>query len=214
MNLPKKDTFGNNVLSYSQMATFKRDRVEYFNRYILKKPFISNKYIKFGSKVGGALEKNDFELFTKNERAVLSKITRLDQFERRIILRFDDFYVIGFMDTNSLDLTRIIDYKTGGKNKEKQYEGIEYNQLQVYALAIHQETGINVQDASVEFIRRKGNAFRGEPLMVDNEEPIVIKQDVSTARLDDVKEDIIRTANDISDFYGDNKEDSGMLKLF
>ena len=46
---------------------------------------------------------------------------RLDLFERKTILNYDGFYVLGFIDTLKDDFSELIDYKTGGKNKEHQY---------------------------------------------------------------------------------------------
>ncbi len=35
MDLPRKDKYGNNYLSYSQLSTFKRSKEDYYNQYIL-----------------------------------------------------------------------------------------------------------------------------------------------------------------------------------
>ena len=80
MDLPKKDKKGNSYLSYSQIQTFKRSKDDYYEQYILKKPFEGNAYTDFGSKIGEALEKNDFTKFAKREQKVLGNITRLDEF--------------------------------------------------------------------------------------------------------------------------------------
>jgi hypothetical protein len=205
MNLPKKDKKGNSYLSYSQIQTFKRSREDYHNQYILNVPFEGNEYTEFGNKVGKALEFNDFTGFAKDEINVLSQVTRLDQFEKRVFLRYDEFYLIGFIDTASANNTVIIDYKTGGLNKQSEYTSKSYNQLQTYALSIRQETGTHVQSASVEFIRRKGNAFIGENLTVFNDPPLVIPQDLSEERLKHVYWDILKTAKEIEKFYKENK---------
>ena len=204
MNLPKKDKNGNGYLSYSQLSLFKRDKTAYFEQYIIGKPFEGNEYTEFGSNVGKALETNNFEKFTKNEAGILQKVTRLDEFERRTMLKFDEFYVVGYIDTNTKCLDEIIDYKTGGLRKEKQYSDNDYTQLHLYALSLRQETGVTPTKASVEFIRRGGNAYRGEKLVVANEEPIKINIDISYDRLKDVYYDTIRTAKEIDQFYKTN----------
>ncbi len=201
INLPTKDKFGNSYLSYSQISTFLKSKEDYYKRYILKEPFVSNKYIDFGNKVGKALQENDYSLFMKREKEVLNKVTRLDIFERKTILNYDDFYIIGFIDTCSEDLTKIIDYKTGGLKKEFDYVSEDYNQLVYYALSLRQETGVNVNEASVEFIRRKGNAFRGEALTVADEEPIKIEIDLNENRLKKVYYETIKIAKEIELFY-------------
>lgn len=205
MNLPSKDRNGSSYLSYSQISLFKRSKEDYYNSYILKKPFEGNEYTDFGNKVGKALGGNDFSKFKDSEKNVLKNVTRLDQFETCVFLKYDQFYVIGFIDTNSTDMIRIIDYKTGGLKKEFQYQDEDYNQLQIYALAIRQEHGIVVQDASVEFIRRGGNAYRGQNLFVKEEQPIIIEQDLSEERLKSVYWGIIETAKQIEQFYKENQ---------
>lgn len=205
MDLPKVDKKGNSYLSYSQIATFKKSREDYYNQYILKVPFEGNDYTDFGNKVGLALEKNDYSKFNTKESKVLSQITRLDHFERSVFINYEGFYLIGYIDTNSDNLRNIIDYKTGGQRKEFQYMESDYNQLQTYALGIRQETGVNVQSATVEFIRREGNAFIGQKLTVANEKPIVIHQDLSEERLKHVYWDILKTAKEIEIFYKENK---------
>jgi hypothetical protein len=205
MDLPKKDKYGVNRLSYSQMSTFKKSKDLFYQRYIVGEEFQTNEYIEFGSKVGSALEKNDFSKFSKQEVEILNKVTRLDEFERPVFLRYSEFYIVGYVDTVNSDLTEIIDYKTGGLKKEFQYMEDDYHQLQIYALAIQQETGVAPKKASVEFIRRKGNLYRGQSLFVGDEQPIKIDIDVGSSRLMDVYLDILKTADEISEFYKDNK---------
>jgi len=201
MNLPKKDKNGNSYLSYSQIALFKRDLNQYHEQYILNKPFEGNEYTDFGSKVGTALETYNFNGFHNDEIDTLKKVTRLDLFEKKTILNYDGFYVIGFIDSCSSDYSQIIDYKTGGKGKHLEYSKEDYNQLHIYALSICQETGITPTKASVEFILREGNAFRGERLRVANKEPIKIDIDINMNRLNSVYWDVLKTAKEIEKYY-------------
>ena len=123
MNLPTKDRNGKNYLSYSQIQLFKQSKEDYYKRYILNEPFKGNAYTDFGSKVGYALQYNCFDNFTEQEKTILNQCVRLDEFEKCVKLDYDNFYIIGFVDTNSFDYGHIIDYKTGGRNKEYQYKG-------------------------------------------------------------------------------------------
>jgi len=201
INLPSKDKNGNSFLSYSQISLFLKDKEEYKNRYIIREPFKSNAYIDFGLKVDDALVKNDFSLFTKSEVNTLSKVTRLDLFQKKIIINFEGFYIIGFIDSCSNDFKELIDYKTGGKNKENEYKKDEYNQLNYYAIGIHQEVGYYPDKLSVEFIRREGNLYRGERLKVSNEEPIKIDFKVDQKYLVELYNETINIANEIETFY-------------
>lgn len=196
INLPVKDKFGNNLLSYSQINTFLKSRKEYYKNYIIKEPFYPNKYLKFGKKIGDALQKNDFSLFTNIETEVLKKCTRLDLFERKTILKFDEFYMLGFIDTCDNNLDTIIDYKTGGLNKEFNYLKEDYTQLCYYALGILQETNKAPKNAFVEFIRRDNNTMK-----VCNENPLTIEIDISEKRLNKVFNDTLIIAKEISEFY-------------
>ena len=200
LDLPKKDKDGRSYLSYSQIQLFKRDKEEYYRRYILNEPFEGNAYTDFGSKVGEALENNCFDYFNENEKKTLSKCVRLDEFEKEVKLDFGGFYLIGFIDTNSSDYKTIIDYKTGGNNKEHQYKEEEYTQLCYYALALRQQFGITPERAHVNFIRRNGNAFRGEELIVGNES-FLVDVDISYERLKSVYWNTIDIAKEIESFY-------------
>ena len=207
MELPKKDKKGKGYLSYSQISLFRTDKQEYKEVYINNKPFKGNEYTDFGKKVGNALEQNNFNEFTGTEATILKLCTRLDLFERKTILNYDEdnFYIKGFIDTINNDLSHIIDYKTGGKQKEFKYSEDNYIQVQLYALSIMQETGVKPSKGTVEFIRRKGNAFKGQKLTVDSEPPIKIDIDLSLPTLKHVYWEVLETAKEIEKFYLCNK---------
>lgn len=205
LDLPKKDKEGVSYLSYSQIQLFKRDKNEYLERYILNKPFTGNAYTDFGSKVGEALESGNFDNFTSQEKRTLNKCIRLDEFEKKVTLDFEGFYVLGFIDTNSSDLKEIIDYKTGGRNKEFQYLEDDYTQLCYYALALKQKYGVLPEKAYVNFIRRNGNAFNGEALTLGIE-VLKIEIDISIKRITKVYNETKLIAKEIESFYKQNKK--------
>jgi hypothetical protein len=203
LDLPKKDKNGKSRLSYSQIKCFKENKQDYINRYILNEPFVSNEYIDFGSKVGEALEQNNFNNFHELEEDILRKVERLDEFEKFVKLDFGGFVMFGYIDSNTKDLSRIIDYKTGGKKKELIYSKDEYTQLCFYALALKQEYNKTPNKAEVHFIRRAGNLYRGQELVVAQEDPIVISVDISQERLKKVYWETIEIAKEIEVFYID-----------
>lgn len=206
MNLPSKDRKGNSYLSYSEISLFLKDKDAYLNSYINKKAFVSNEYIEFGNKVGKALELNDFSNFSESEKITLQKVTRLDIFERPVFLRYDDFYIIGYIDTCDSRLTKIIDYKTGGKDKDKQYLNDDYTQMNYYSLAIKQETGSFPKSVGIEFIQRKGNLYKGESLTVSNEPIISISLHICENKLKRLYWNTIDIAKEISNFYKINRK--------
>lgn len=203
LELPRKDKNGNSRLSYSQIKCFKESKQDFINRYILDEPFVSNEYIEFGSKVGEALETNNFNNFHELEEDILRKVERLDEFEKFVKLDFGGFIMYGYIDSNTHDLSKIIDYKTGGKKKELIYSKEDYTQLCYYALALRQEYGVTPDIAQVHFIRRGGNLYRGQDLVVAQEDPIIIDVDITEERLKRVYWDAIETAKEIEDFYLD-----------
>lgn len=198
--LPRTDKDGNCYISYSQHSKWKYSKKDYIKSYFLGERFEGNAYTDFGTKIGEALENNDFSEFDKRELKTLKKITRLDEFEREIRLDLGDFYVLGFIDTNDKDCNQLIDYKTGALNKVAEYEKDGYDQLAIYAAAIEQETGKLPKSAHVELIERTGNAFRGEPLEL-GKEVVKIPQDISPERIERVKKEVLEVATEISDYY-------------
>ena len=209
IDLPKKDKHGKSILSYSQINLFLKDKNSFYKTYILKEPFYENKYMRFGSKVDKAIQDNDYCLFTKQEKEALSKVTRLDIFQKSVFINFDEFYMVGFIDTVSSDLTELIDYKTGGVGKDEKYKGLDYTQLCYYAIGLKQETGITPKKASVEFITREA---KNNGLYVSNDPVIKIDVDISQERLDYVYYETIKIAKDIEAFYLDYVKNVKSLK--
>lgn len=202
MILPKKDKDGVPYLSYSQISGFLYNKSDYIKSYFLNESIQFTTYIDFGSKVGEALEHNDFSAFDKDEQETLKKITRLDEFEREIRLDFPEygFYVKGFIDSINKKLDHIIDYKTGGVNKVGEYEKDTYIQGQLYALGIEQHCKKLPKKVEVILIERYGNAFKGEPLKL-GKEIIHIPIDISAKRLQYAKDLVIDTAHEISKYW-------------
>ena len=198
--LPRTDEEGRCYLSYSQHSKWKKDKKDYIKSYFFGERFEGNAYTDFGSKIGEALENNDFSGFSEKEQKVLNKITRLDEFERKICLDFGDFYVLGFIDTNNKDLTILVDYKTGDMGKIEVYESDDYDQLGIYAAALEQETGKLPEQAYVELIERVGNAFKGEELALGSE-VVQIPQDISPKKIKEIKKDVVKVATEISEYY-------------
>jgi hypothetical protein len=207
--LPKTTPEGIPYLSYSQISTWKKSKRDYIRQYFFGEDFSGmSDYMDFGSKVGNALEKNDFSEFTKEEQKFLKTIPRYDQFEREINLQMDGYFVKGFIDTNTTENTekgelvkKIADYKTGEiEKKESEYASDDYIQLDIYAASIQQETGVLPEEVSVFLIDRTGNAFKGEPLRL-GERYITITKKVDDKRVKVVMNEVNKIAQEISDYY-------------
>jgi len=210
--LPRVDDEGFPYLSYSQISTWKKSKREYIRQYFFGEAFEGNAYTEFGSKVGEALENNDYSGFTVKEKKFLKTIPRYDEFEREIKLQLDGFYIKGFIDTNTLDLQqscgvevemvdKIADYKTGDVDKKTaEYESDEYTQLDIYAGAIKQETGVLPSDVKVFLIHRTGNAFKNERLKL-GDRFVTITKNVTQERVDTVLKEVQEIALEISQYY-------------
>ncbi|AGO47866.1 hypothetical protein Phi40:1_gp001 [Cellulophaga phage phi40:1] len=203
IELPKKDETGKSYLSYSQYSKWKGSKKDYIKSYFLGEKFEGNAYTEFGSMIGEALENDNFDGFEPHEVRLLSSVTRLDEFERKILFDLGDFGVLGYIDTNDNKggvVTTIIDYKTGALDKEEVYQDSDYDQVTIYAGAIEQETGVLPLKGWVELIERNGNPFKGEQLTLGGS-VVTIDQDVSREAVDAVKGRLIKVAEDISDHY-------------
>lgn len=200
MELPKQDKHGVPYLSYSQLSSFLYNKKDYIKSYFLNEPIKFRDYIDFGSKVGNALEKNDFTKFDKTEQATLKKIKRLDEFEKEIRVDFKDFYLKGFIDTNTFKLDHFMDYKTGSLGKETEYIKPNYIQPHIYALGIYQMCGKMPTKAEVVLIERTGNPMRHEPLKV-GKQIMHIPIDISKKRIEEAQALVIKTAEEISRYW-------------
>ena len=210
ITLPKTDKVtGRPYLSYSQISTWKKSKRDYMRQYFFGEDFSGmSDYMDFGSKVGNALESNNFSDFNKTEQEFLKTLPRYDEFEREVNLDMGEFFVKGFIDTNTTENTekgelvkKIADYKTGEiEKKESAYTSDDYIQLDIYAAAIQQETGVLPEEINVFLIDRKGNAFKGEPLVL-GDSYITITKKVDAKRVEQVKNEVHQIALEISDYY-------------
>ena len=199
--LPRRDKEGNHYLSYSQISTWKRSKRDYIRQYFYGEGFKGNPYTDFGSKVGEALENNDFSGFDEEDAEFLATVPRYDQFEREIKLKMDGFYVKGFIDTNTKDCIKLADYKTGDiLKKTPEYESDDYNQVEIYSAAIEQEEGVLPECGQVFLIGRKGNSFKGEELRLTREFATIDKE-VNPERIKQVLAEVQKVAEEISSYY-------------
>lgn len=204
--LPQKDDKGEQYLSYSQKTKWNRakSKRDYIRSYFFKEKDTNaalSLYGDFGTKVGEAFENNDFSGFTKKEAEFLKTVPAYDEFEKEVHLHMDDFYVMCFIDSNTSCMTKLLDYKTAIIEKKRaDYESDDYDQLDIYCAAIKQKYKKLPKKADVVLIQRDGNAFNGEELTL-GEEFVVIPKKITMKRINEVKADINKVAEEISDHY-------------
>jgi len=201
LNLPRRDKEGLPYLSYSQYTTWKKSKRDYMRQYFLGFRFKGNAYTEFGTKVGEALENNDFSEFTNKEAKFLKTVPRYDVFEYEVKLPMDGFYILGYIDTLSQDNKKIADYKTGSvATKEAEYASEDYHQLHIYAGGIKHDFGKLPEQADVYLIDRKGNAFMNEDLVL-GEEYKTVPKNIEQSEVDFVLAKVQKAAEEISKYY-------------
>ena len=197
LELPKKDKDGLQYLSYSQVSTFLKSPSEYVKKYIFKEPIEFKEYLDFGKEFGERVADNTLHYYNKK---IASTLPRYGNYEREIKYNFGDFYLTGFIDSISDDLSIMVDYKTGNESKIKEYESDNYIQLDLYAAALKQETGIYPKTCQVILVERLGNPFNGEQLRL-GENFWVINKDVNETSMSNAIEQVRFAAEGISDYY-------------
>ena len=214
--LPRKDEKGY-YISYSQYTKWKESKRKYIRRYFFGEKEDAGAYAEFGTKVGEALEHNDFSGFSKEDQKFLKTIPRLTEFEREVDLYFDEgFRLMGYIDSNDISSMlvvgpdspssvnishNVIDYKTGDiEDKKEFYASKDYKQLKLYGEALKQETGMYPGKLEVVLIGRKGNAFKGQPLELTREF-VTIPQVIDPDEIEEIKKDVVKVAKEISECY-------------
>lgn len=212
INLPKKDDDGKFMISYSQISkwneakgfvTRKEGKEEYMMQYFFGEKFPDQYgFAQFGKDVEDYITlRQGAELFSEAERKTLELITPLGVFQKEFKLDFGDFYVLGYMDDTNKETDHVRDYKTASANSKKKYYEESYNQLDIYALAVEQETG-KIPLLEVVCIERLGNGFRGgRSVMTVGETVWYIPRETNAERLDYLRNYIISTAEEISDYW-------------
>lgn len=215
MNLPKKDKDGYPYISYSQVKAWNEakgfntgglGRHEFIRSYFFNEQFEDNNgFGLFGSQVEDYIcgKPEVQHLFTAAEKATMDKIVALGVFQQEIRIPFKEgFYLKGFVDDCTPDFSKVRDYKTASEKSKLQYTLPDYKQLDIYALGIKSLTGKLPKELEVCAIERLGNGFRGgRNVMTVGENIWYIKRETSKERLADIKATIVKTAQEIAQYY-------------
>lgn len=215
MILPKIDSDGRYYISYSQITSW--NELKGYNTKMLGKYEYMLKYFfgeKYGDDAGFAqfgidvedyiLNRSNPSKFSKDELETLDKIKPLDNGQVEFKLEYPEhnFYVLGYIDDATNDLSHIRDYKTASLNSSKKYYTDEYKQLDVYALAIRNIHGFIPQKLEVVCIERLGNGFKGgRDVMTVGKEIWYINKETNNEKLDKLYDDILKTAKEISSYW-------------
>lgn len=210
--LPRTTEEGKPRVSYSQIKLF--NEAKSFNRKIEgKKEYIINYFLgyeqpesgwgRFGKEVEAYIGvREEADKFTDEEKAVLEQIKPLGVLGDKFAIDYGEFVISGIIDDRTEDWSKIRDYKTASKSSKKQYEQEDYKQLDLYALAAIEKTGL-IPELEVCAIERKGSLFGGggrEKLTVGGQIWYIPKK-TTEARLQELKKHIFKTVLEISDYY-------------
>lgn len=113
----------NNKISASQLETWIKSPKEYIEQYINDRPFIGNKYTRFGTEVHKQIESDNF--FYSHIPKLKNKEYYFEKQVKKIILN-------GYID--SYDIGEIIDYKVSKKGRWTQKKVDKHIQLSFYGL--------------------------------------------------------------------------------
>lgn len=212
IELPRKNDMGY-YTSYSQIndwnsvkgfSTGLKGKQEFILKYFAGINFPDTAgFAQFGNEVEDyILNRGSADKFTEEEKETLKKVQKLDIHQHEIMIPFDGFFVKGFLDDCSADFKHIRDIKTASLNSSKKYYTPEYNQLDVYALGIRAATGYLPDKLEVCVVERLGNGFKGSrPVMTVGKEIWYIDRKTDENRLKELEQYIIKTVNEISEYY-------------
>ncbi len=141
--------------------------------------------------------------FNQKEQKILKSIETLGVFQKEGRIDFGDFEVLLYIDDCNESLSHIRDYKSASENSSKQYYKDDYWQLDVYGMWVKQETGKLPEKAEVVIVEREGNCFRGggRSVLKVKDRVWYHDRDLTEERQDVLRENIIRTALEISEYY-------------
>lgn len=212
INLPRKDEQDNNYISYSQIRLWQEakgfntgmsGRKEFIRGYFLGEEYPDKgDYGAFGKEVEAYITERTYaDKFHEDELVTLDQIVPLGVFQHEIKIKFEGFYLKGFIDDMTRARTKLRDYKTASLASSEKYRKDDYYQLDVYALAILEELGY-IPELEVCVIERMGNGFRGgRNALTVGQNIWYIQRETSLERLATLSESIAQTAQEISQYY-------------
>ena len=209
---------GKPKLSYSQHTSWKDPEynADYIVQYFSGIKLPDGIWAKFGGEVGTYieckaqnLEMPEFEMLSEDDKAFLDTLDYPAKctYEDEICVDMGDFVIEGYTDRTQVVKPKKIgirDYKTGNLDKKKEfYESDEYAQTTLYCDQKVQE-GNEIAYSEVVLLGRKGNNMttkNGFQAIRLSGEFTQIDTPYSKERADKIKEDMKKSAQEISDLY-------------
>lgn len=177
-----KKHLGKYYVSYSTASGVDEYFPDFVKNKLIGLPNKGSVYTRLGNFLGEAVEKGYFseenpDGFEGMENIDL-EVLRVEgaEYERLIVVDFGEWILIGFIDryVETEDGVVITDFKTGAKNKKKQYLDPSYTQVMLYANAVENE-GKTIADTNVYFIEREGSHIKPPLRLTSNQETLPLE---------------------------------------
>lgn len=131
-------------LSWSQLASFRYNKGEWYSRYILNKKQEENAEMRFGKLIGERLA---------TEPSFLPSVPRLSIFEQKLEGNVGNIPLIGFIDSFCPITKNFIEYKTSSNPKKwTEKTAKEHGQLLFYSFMIFQTYRISPKDITIKLV--------------------------------------------------------------
>jgi len=137
--------------SWSQYSLWSTSKREFYKRYVLELPSLSNKFFDKGKELGEYLETGTIPHYCTDPllEVVGSLVPKLDIMEEKIeaLIEFDDdrpnIQLLSFIDSGAIDGESFLEYKSG-KTPWTQELVDNHEQLDFYALSYYIRSDYNV----------------------------------------------------------------------
>lgn len=216
---------GKPYISYSSINSWEDYREDFIKKKFARIELPESIYAVFGSYVGDAVENQKFgenpHGFTgqENLKPFLESLPKGAEYEKMILIDMGEYVILGFIDIfyvetykedgEEMDVATVIDLKTGGKGKEKQYEDEKYIQVPIYAKAI-EDLGIPIASTGVWFVRRTGSHVN--PPCNISEDQFFIELDFNEERVKYAMKKVERVVKEISSAFRTYKKVFGHVE--
>lgn len=210
---------GKPYISYSSVNSWETYREDFIKQKFAGIELPESIYAVFGTYLGEAVENGKFGenpngfIGQENFTGFLEDRPAKAEYEKMILIDMGEYVILGFIDIFSLNADGdaiVVDLKSGGKDKEQQYESADYVQIPLYAKAI-EDTGINIATTGVWFVRRTGSHVN-PPLCISDEQ-FWIDLPYDQDRVKYSLEKVDRVVREISSCYKTYKKIFGNVKI-